>query len=41
MPLSEKSAEAKLKSFGLMALMEEISRQPGIDCIMWLFVGRS
>lgn len=26
--------EAKLKSFGLMALAEEISRLPSIDCLM-------
>ena len=30
--------EAKLKSFGLMVLVEEISRQPGIDCVVWLLV---
>lgn len=26
--------EAKLKSFGLMALAEEISRLPSIDCLV-------
>lgn len=30
--------EAKLKSFRLMVLAEEISTQPGIDCVMWLLV---
>ena len=29
--------EPKLKSYGL-ALAEEISRKPGIDCIVWLLV---
>ena len=28
--------EAKLKSFTLMALAEEISRQPSIDSVVWL-----
>lgn len=30
--------EAKLKSCGLMALAEEISSQPSIDCAVWLLV---
>ena len=33
--LSEQS-ETKLKSFGLMSLAEEISRQSSINCVMWL-----
>ena len=30
--------EVKLKSFRVMALAEEISRQPSIDCVAWLLV---
>lgn len=30
--------EAKLKSFRLMALVEEISRWPSIDCVTWLLL---
>lgn len=30
--------EAKLKSFGLISLVEEIPRYPSIDCGMWLLV---
>ena len=30
--------EVKLKSFRVMALAEEISRQPSIDCVVWLLV---
>jgi hypothetical protein len=30
--------DAKLKSFKLMALAEEISRQPSIYCVLWLLV---
>jgi hypothetical protein len=28
--------EAKLKGLGLLPLAEEISRQPSIDCVLWL-----
>jgi hypothetical protein len=35
--LSEQS-ETKLKSFGLMALTVEISRQPSVDCVAWSLV---
>lgn len=31
-------SEAKLKSFGLMVLTEDLSRQPSINCVMWLLV---
>ena len=31
-------SEAKLKSFGSMALVEEISRLPSIDSVTWLLV---
>ena len=31
-------SEAKLKSFWLMALAEEISRQPSDDSVLWLLV---
>lgn len=31
-PCSKNLPEFTLKSFGLMALVEETSRQPGIDC---------
>ena len=31
--------EAKLKSFTLMALAEEISTQPSINSVIWLLVG--
>ena len=27
-----------MKNFGLTMLAEEISRQPGIDYVMWFFV---
>ena len=30
--------EAKLKSFGLIVFAEEISRQPSVDCVVWLLV---
>lgn len=33
-----KMLDAKLKSFKLMALAEEISRQPSIYCVLWLLV---
>jgi hypothetical protein len=35
-PSPKNLPEAKLKSFGLMSLAEEISRQPRIDSVMWL-----
>ena len=31
-------SKAKLKSFGLVVLEEEISKQPGINSIVWLSV---
>lgn len=31
-------SEAKLKSFRLMALTEDLSRQLSINCVMWLLV---
>ena len=30
--------EAKLKSYRLAALTEDISEQPSIDCVMWLIM---
>ena len=30
--------EAKVKSFGLISLAEEISKQPSIDSVVWLLV---
>ena len=30
--------EAKLKSFGLIALAKEMSKQPSNDSVMWLLV---
>ena len=35
---SKNLPESKLRSFGLLILAEEISRQPSIDCVMWLLV---
>lgn len=35
---TENLQEAKLKSFGLMALAEEISRQPSTDCYVVLVI---
>ena len=38
LPLHPNLAEAKLKSYGLTALAEDISKQHSIDCISWLLV---
>lgn len=38
LPLFKNLPEAKLKCLALMALAEEISRQPRIDSIAWLFM---
>ena len=34
----ENLPEAKLKSYGLTALEEDISKQPTVDCVAWLLV---
>ena len=34
----ESLPEAKVKSFGLILLAEEISKQPSIDSVMWFLV---
>ena len=31
-------SEAQLKSFGLIPFAKEISKQPGIDSVVWLLV---
>ena len=38
MLLSEEFSEAKVKSFGLISLAEEISKQPSIDTALWILV---
>lgn len=38
LPCLKNLPEAKLNSFRLMELAEEISRKPHIDCVMWLLV---
>ena len=35
-PCLKSLPEAKLKSYGLTALAEDISKQPSIDCVAWL-----
>ena len=37
-PCPKSLPEAKVKSFGLIPLAEEISKQPSIDSVMWLLV---
>ena len=37
-PCPKNLPEAKVKSFGLIPLEEEISKQPGIDSVIWLLV---
>lgn len=37
-PFPKSLSEAKLKSFGLIAFVDEISKQPLVDCVMWLLV---
>ena len=37
-PCLKNLPEAKVKSFGLIPLAEEISKQPHIDSVMWLLV---
>ena len=37
-PCPKSLPEAKVKSFGLILLAEEISKQPSIDSVMWLLV---
>ena len=37
-PFPKNPPETKLKSYGLMVLVEEISKQPSIDSVMWLLV---
>ena len=37
-PFLKSLPEAKVKSFGLISLSEEISKQPIRDCVMWLLV---
>lgn len=36
--LSKNLPEAKLKSYGQIPLSEDISKQPSIDCVMWLLM---
>ena len=38
LPLSKNLPEAKVKSFELIALAEEISKQPSIDTVVWSLV---
>ena len=35
-PCLKSLPEAKMKRFGLILLAEELSKQPSIDCVMWL-----
>ena len=35
-PYQKSLHEAKVKSFGLITLAGEISKQPSIDSVMWL-----
>jgi hypothetical protein len=37
-PCSKRLPETKLKSFGLIPLAEEISKQPSIDSVVWLVI---
>lgn len=40
MPCPKCLLEAKLRSFGLIPLAEEISKQASVNCLMWLLVGK-
>ena len=40
-PCLKSLPEAKVKSFGLILLVEEISKQPSIDSVVWLLVSNS
>ena len=37
-PCLKSLPEAKVKSFGLIPLAEEISKQPSIDFVMWILM---